>query len=86
VVDSYRAGLADELNLAVNDKIECQEIFDDGCKLCALFNFAGALGTNITTGKIGAFPVTTCIPEDSDRNSKLMGQKVKDRGSSYKKK
>lgn len=30
VIDSYRAGLADELNLSVNDKIVCEEVFDDG--------------------------------------------------------
>ncbi|KAL3899078.1 MAG: hypothetical protein SGCHY_002299 [Lobulomycetales sp.] len=73
VIDSYRAGLADELNLSVNDKIVCEEVFDDGW----------ALGKNVTTGAIGAFPLSTCIPEDADRNSQRLNKIVRDRTSSY---
>ncbi|KAJ3222151.1 hypothetical protein HK099_002617 [Clydaea vesicula] len=60
VIDTYNAALDDELQLTIDDIVIAEETFDDGW----------ALGKNLTTNRIGAFPLACCLPVESDRSSR----------------
>ncbi|KAJ3210363.1 hypothetical protein HK099_008263 [Clydaea vesicula] len=51
VIDTYNAALDDELQLKLDDVVIAEETFDDGW----------ALGKNLTTNLVGAFPLACCL-------------------------
>ena len=59
VIDTYESFLDDELKLNLDDVILVSEMFDDGW----------AVGKNLNTGEIGAFPLNCCLLNNEKINA-----------------